>query len=109
MARLGRYGEAESILDAAIDRLDTGQHRHRCTALVDRADARLAVNEVDAACADATEALHLVSSVRHTGNFRRIASIARRAGDTGTHAGRQLWHEVRTVGIEHFSTVGTPR
>jgi hypothetical protein len=109
MVRLGRYSEAESILDTAIARLDPGQHRHRCTALIDRADARLAANELEGACADAAAALRLVSTVRHTGNFHRITSIARHANDAGTQTGRQLWRDVRAAHAEYFTPVEAPR
>lgn len=101
LVRLRRYRDAEPILDAAIDHLDESMHRHRGTALIDRADARLAADEVDAACADATEALQLVAAVQHAGNLARIETTARAAAATGAHAGRDLWRDVMLAKADH--------
>ncbi|GII25151.1 hypothetical protein [Planosporangium mesophilum] len=97
LVRLRRYQDAEPILDAAIGSLDESMHRHRCTALIDRADARLGVGELDGSCADATQALVLVATVQHTGNFARIEAIARKADGAGSQAGRQLLRDVMLV------------
>lgn len=94
LVRLGRYRDAEPILDAAIDHLHPSMQRHRGTALIDRADARLAAGEIDGACADAAEALPLVTAVQHAGNLARIESTARAAAATGGQAGRDLWRDV---------------
>lgn len=97
LVRLGRYREAEPVLDAAIKNLAPSMHRHRCTAFIDRAEARIAAGHVDDACADGAEALYLVTQVQHVGNMQRLTALARRARDTGTSAGRDLWLEVLTA------------
>jgi hypothetical protein len=97
MVRLGRYREAELILDDALSALDPGQQRHRATALVDRAGARLCGGDVDAACDDAAEALGLVTVVQHTGNLDRIERLATQAATTGARAGHTLRREVQLV------------
>ncbi len=97
MVRLGRYCEAEPFLDAAIAHLDPSMHRHRSTALIDRAEARLGANEPDAACEDAAEALELVTHIQHTGNLKRLQALSRRALGTGSPAAKDLWHNVITA------------
>lgn len=97
MVRLRRYGEAEPILDDALSALDPCQQRHRATALIDRAGARLGGGDVDAACDDAAEALNLVTIVQHTGNLDRIEQLAAKAAATGASAGRRLRREVQLV------------
>ena len=97
MVRLRRYREAELILDDALSALDPCQQRHRATALIDRAGARLGGGDVDAACEDAAEALNLVTIVQHTGNLDRIEQLAARAAATGGSAGRRLRREVQLV------------
>jgi hypothetical protein len=91
MVRLGRYGEAAPILDSAIERLAPSMLRHRSTALIDRAEARIEAGEVDAACEDGTCALEIVTQVQHAGNMLRLRRLAKRASDTGSAAGRALW------------------
>ncbi|GAA1396745.1 hypothetical protein ACFQZ4_11910 [Catellatospora coxensis] len=97
MVRLGRYRDAEPVLDAAISRLDPALQRHRCTALIDRAEARLGADEVDGACSDGQAALELVAQVQHSGNLKRLRALATRARDTGSQAGRDLWRNVITA------------
>lgn len=97
MVRLGRYYDAEPILDAAIAHLDPSMQRHRSTALIDRAEARLGANEPDAACDDAAEALELVTNIQHTGNLKRLQAFSRRALGTGSTAAKDLWHNVITA------------
>ncbi|GHJ44003.1 hypothetical protein Cs7R123_13450 [Catellatospora sp. TT07R-123] len=100
MVRLGRHREAEPVLDLAIARLDPSMQRHRCTALIDRAEARLGADEVDGACADASAALDLVSRVQHTGNLRRLRALSSRAADTGSPTAKSLWRDVVTVAAD---------
>lgn len=97
MVRLGRYRDAEHCLDDAISRLAPSMHRHRCTALIDRAEARLGANEVDGACSDGLAALELVTQVRHMGNLKRLQGLASKARGTGSQAGEDLWRNVLTV------------
>lgn len=94
LVRVGRYRDAEPALTAAIDNLGPYMYRHRGTALIDRAEARLAAGDVDAACDDGQAALQLVTQVQHAGNFRRLHSLAAHARTIGTGAGRDLWHQV---------------
>lgn len=97
MVRLGRYRDAEPILDSAINRLDPSMQRHRCTALIDRAEARLGANEVDGACSDGQAALELVTQIQHAGNFKRLRVLAGKAMETGSQAGKQLWRNALTA------------
>lgn len=101
LTRLGRFVQAETILDDAIDRLDPTMHRHRATALIDRADARLGFGDVDAACDDARQALRLVVRVQHLGNLDRIQNICDRGAALGASAARDLRHETRLVRADH--------
>lgn len=94
LVRMGRYNEAASALDVAIERLGPSMQRHRCTALTDRAEARLGANEIEGACQDAEAALDLVKHVQHVGNFERIHAVAQRAHASGAVTGRALWHNV---------------
>lgn len=99
--RLRRYRDAEAILDDALAQLDDSMPRHRGTALIDRAEARLGANDVDAACADARQALHLVTQVQHTGNLDRIAAVTARGAATGAASARILQRDVRLVLADH--------
>jgi transcriptional regulator with XRE-family HTH domain len=101
MVRLGRYADAEPILTDAIACLDETMQRHRATALIDRAEARLGANDVDAACADALEALRLVTQVQHAGNFERIELIADRGTVAGAQSARELRREVQLTRADH--------
>jgi hypothetical protein len=101
MVRLGRYREAEAILDGALAALDPAQQRHRATALIDRAGARLGAEDVDAACTDAAEALALVTVVQHTGNLDRIEQLAAQATASGAKAARALRRDVQLVRADH--------
>lgn len=100
MVRLGRYRDAEPALDGAIEHLGPAMQRHRCTALIDRAEARLGASEIDGACHDATAALDLVMQVQHAGNFQRLHALARRAHDTHAAVGRELWRHVLAATAE---------
>jgi hypothetical protein len=97
MVRLGRYHDAEPSLDAAIKRLDPSMQRHRCTALIDRAEGRLGADQVDGACEDGQDALDLVTRVQHTGNLKRLRALSSKAMDTGAQAGKDLWRNVMTA------------
>jgi hypothetical protein len=70
--------------------------RHRCTALIDRAEARLAAGEVEAACADAEDALVIAGDTEHAENLSRVEKFARTALTSRTHQyqSRQLWQHV---------------
>jgi hypothetical protein len=94
MVRLGRYAEAEPILDAALDGLAPTMRRHRCAALIDRAEARLGAADVDAACDDALPALQLAEEVQHAESLGRIDRFARRARESGARSANKLWREV---------------
>jgi tetratricopeptide (TPR) repeat protein len=101
MLRLGRYRDAETILSAAFAALDPAQQRHRATALVDRASARLGLGDVDAACLDGAQALGLVTAVQHAGNLDRIGDLAEQAAATGAQSGRALRRDVQLVRTDH--------
>lgn len=94
MVRLGRYADAEPVLDAALDGLAPAMRRHRCTALIDRAEARLGADDVDAACEDALLALQLAAEVQHAESLSRIDRFARRARESGAKSANSLWREV---------------
>jgi transcriptional regulator with XRE-family HTH domain len=102
LVRLGRYREAEQVLDSAIFALDTAQPRHLATAYIDRADARLQARDFDGACGDASIALTLVRQVEHSRNLDRIESVAARAEQSGIQQARVLRHEVRMIHVDHL-------
>jgi hypothetical protein len=99
--RLRRYRDAEAILDDALAQLDDTMPRHRATAFIDRAEARLGAKDVDAACADARHALELVTQVQHTGNLDRIAAVSVRGAATGAKSARDLRRDVRLIMADH--------
>ncbi|MGH3942574.1 MAG: hypothetical protein ACRDTG_28915 [Pseudonocardiaceae bacterium] len=94
LARLGRYRDAVVVLDKALAALEPTLHRHRCTALIDRAEAQLAAGEVDASCADATAALKIAAHTEHVLSVQRVHRLAQAARRTKAVAARQLWVEV---------------
>ncbi|WP_018350608.1 helix-turn-helix domain-containing protein [Longispora albida] len=97
LVRLGKFREAEPLLDAAISRFDESSQRHKCTALLDRAEARFGAGEVDGSCADASAALAMAFQVQHAQNLSRLDTLSQRALATGSAAGRALRREVIAV------------
>ncbi len=97
LVRLGRYGDAVDALDKALATLEPTMHRHRCTALIDRAEAHLAANQVDASCVDATAALSIAVRTEHMLSIQRVRRLAEAALPTKATAARRLWTEVLAV------------
>lgn len=97
LVRLGRPGDAVAVLDKALAALEPTMHRHRCTALIDRAEARLAGGQVDASCVDATAALHIAAHTEHVLSVQRVHRLAQAALPTKAVAVRRLWAEVLAV------------
>jgi hypothetical protein len=75
LVRLGRYGEAQAILSAALGQLDPVQAKHRCTAHVDLADAFARDHKPDQAAHHATSALEIIEVTRHAESMRRVGVI----------------------------------
>ncbi|MGH3907634.1 MAG: hypothetical protein ACRDTE_26165 [Pseudonocardiaceae bacterium] len=95
LVRLGRYGDAVTVLDTALKALEPAMHRHRCsTALIDRAEAYLAAGQVDASCADAAAALSIAAHTEHALSVQRVHHLAERALPTNAVSARRLWAEV---------------
>lgn len=105
LARLGRYIDAVASLDKALAALEPTMHRHRCTALIDRAEAHLATGQVDATCVDATAALSIAAHTGHVLSVQRVRRIAGAVLPTNATAARRLWAEVLTITptSPHFS------
>ncbi len=101
MTRLGRYHEAETVLDTALAGLSANMTRHRATALLDRADARLGLGELEAACADASKALLLVADVEHTSHLNRVEAFRTRVGAVESSAAQSLGQELQLVCLDH--------
>ena len=97
MVRLHRWADAEPVLDAAVARFGDDMVRHRCTALLDRAEARMGSRDVDAACVDAAESLALAAEVQDAQNLTRLEVLSRRAADTGAACGVALRREMVMV------------
>jgi transcriptional regulator with XRE-family HTH domain len=94
---LRRYGDAVTLLDKALAAFEPAMHRHRCTALIDRAEAHLAGSEVDASCVDATAALGIAAHTEHALSVQRVHRLAEAALPTKAVATRRLWAEVLAV------------
>jgi transcriptional regulator with XRE-family HTH domain len=92
--RLRLHRDAVSVLNVALDDLDSSMRRHRGTAFIDRAEALAACGDVDAACADARCALDLAVETQHAETVRRAKSLTRRMLGSGASAARQLWQDV---------------
>ncbi len=97
LVRLGRYGDAVAALDTALAALEPTMHRHRCTALIDRAEAHLAADQVDASCVDAAAALSIAAHTGHVLSVARVRRLAEAALPTKAAAARGLWAEVLAV------------
>lgn len=97
LRRLGRYGDAVVALDTALAALEPTMHRHRCTALIDRAEACLAAGQVDASCVDATAALSIAVRTEHGLSMARVRRVSEAAVATKSAAARRLWAEVLGV------------
>lgn len=97
LVRLGRYGDAVVVLDTALAALEPTMHRHRCTALIDRAEAYLAADQVDASCVDAAAALSIAVHTEHVLSVARVRRLAEAALPTKAAAARRLWAEVVAV------------
>ena len=88
--RLGKHIRALPFLDTALERLDEGMTRHRCTAHIDRADAFVAAGEVEAACEDANSALLLLEQTHHAQSLNRLTGLYRAVRPANTPATRSL-------------------
>jgi transcriptional regulator with XRE-family HTH domain len=97
MLRLRRWADAELMLDAAVAQFGDDMVRHRCVALLERAEARMGSRDVDAACVDATAALALAAEVQHANVLTRLEALSRRAADTGAACGVALRREMVMV------------
>src|SRR5438105_3699668 len=75
----GWVAEAAQVLDAALAGFGPTMRRHRCTALIDRAEVSLAMGTVDGACADASEALEISADTQHVESLRRVEKLSRAA------------------------------
>jgi transcriptional regulator with XRE-family HTH domain len=103
LMRLGRYDDAVAVLGTALAALAPTMHRHRCTALIDRAEAHLANDQIDASCDDAAAALSIATHTGHTLSAQRIHRLAAAALPTKAAAARRLWAEVLAT-----SSLGQP-
>lgn len=92
--RLGRYDDAIQVLDRALSTLDPAMRRHRCTALIDRAEAHHNAETVDASCVDASAALELAVETQHADTVKRVEAVARAALPRHTNEARHLWQDV---------------
>lgn len=88
--RLGNHLQALPFLDAALQRLDEGMTRHRCTAYIDRAEAFVAAGELEAACQDADSALLLLEQTQHAQSLDRLTSLYRKVRPANTPSTRAL-------------------
>ena len=99
--RLGRHDEALKVLDAALAGFGPTMRRHRCTALIDRAEVRLATGTIDGACAGASEALQISADTQHVESLRRVEKLSRAALGTRADCARRLFHQVLTTKSEN--------
>jgi tetratricopeptide (TPR) repeat protein len=97
LVRLGRYDDAVAVLTRALETLKPTMYRHRCTALIDRAEAYLAANQVDASCVDAATALSIAVHTEHAPSITRVRRVARAALPTKAAVARRLWADVLAV------------
>lgn len=77
MRRLGRYGEAVKELTEALDELSPSMLKHRCTALIDLAEAHVLARDADQAAIRALEALTLAQRTGHEASVQRLRSVHR--------------------------------
>ncbi|MGH3978788.1 MAG: hypothetical protein ACRDRZ_07280 [Pseudonocardiaceae bacterium] len=75
--------------------------RQRCTALIDRAESRLATGAIDGACADASEALQISADTQHVESLRRVEKLSRTALATRADCARKLFHQVLLIKSEN--------
>jgi len=108
LVRLGRYDDAVAVLDTALTALAPIMYRHRCTALIDRAEAQFASGRVDASCEDATAALSIAAHTGHTLSLRRVHQLAAAARPTHAAAARRLWADVLAA-TAHLGQPWPPR
>jgi hypothetical protein len=101
MLRLRRYRDAEPILSDALNGLDPSMSRHRATALLDRAEARYGLGDIDAACSDATQALALVAHVQHTSHLDRIDNLTARGIAAGAQSAIMLNREAQLTRVDN--------
>lgn len=95
--RIGDFNRAVAILDAALTQLDPSFHRHRASALVDRAEAHRDGRHFDAACADARTSLVLVSFTQDVRTLGRVMHIAKSVHHSGGLDSKSLWNDVLAV------------
>jgi hypothetical protein len=74
--------------------------------LLDRAEARFGLGDIDQACADAEQALTLVSHVQHTGHLGRIEDLTARGVSAGSKAAVTLHRDVQLTRLDHRLPAG---
>lgn len=94
MMRLGRCGDAQEILGAALAGLDPALVKHRCTAYIDLADAFASDGKIGEAADHAVSALEIIEQTRHAGSLRRVETLHQRIGQSRTQAGRRLGEQL---------------
>jgi tetratricopeptide (TPR) repeat protein len=73
--RLHDFKSAVTSLSVALDRLHPSWLKHRCTTLSDLALAHAGLNEVDAACEYASEAIKIILTLQHAVNIDRLKRV----------------------------------
>ncbi|HET6288749.1 MAG TPA: helix-turn-helix transcriptional regulator [Amycolatopsis sp.] len=75
LSRLGQHAQAQATLTEALEALDPGLPKHRCTAHIDLAESFARSGEVDAACQHAVSALTLVQKTGHADSLKRVETL----------------------------------
>ena len=92
--RLGRHQDAVRVLSSALSTFDPSMRRHRCTALIDRAEAHHRGSDVEASCEDTRAALVLAVETQHADTVRRAEVVTRAALASRANVARSLWQDV---------------
>lgn len=98
LMRLGRYGDAQAELLAALERLDPALRKHRCTAHIDLAEAYLRDGKIDEGAKHAINALDIIADTKHAESTRRVKHLYRTLRPVRTEAIRRLGH--RLIALE---------
>ena len=88
-----------------MEREANAARRHRCIALIDRAEGRLTRGTVDGACTDAFEALVILADTQHVESLRRLEKLSRAALATRADCARRLFHQVLETKSETSATL----
>jgi tetratricopeptide (TPR) repeat protein len=97
LTRLGRHAQAQAELLAALDRLDPGMLKHRCTAHIDLAQALIGDQKAEEGADHLMRGLDIIADTRHAESLRRVVGLTADLRVDRSPVVRRLGHRLREL------------